>query len=267
MQTVKQGQLTLALLSRIPPRLRIYCLLLHWEFYTKPKKLLPASTIFFFSKVGFFPSSPPFFLPPSLVPFYFAGASHQDWAMKCVAAGSFYSAWTLFSDVCGYQTYLAKKKNNPKPSLRAGKRMGILRERVRGQRVYSHPPAWDSAWTGGIGGSVDVGVCGWGRKRLRNVLETSVFASYSRSWSGQRWHHRGRSTRRCSGEGRIGTGASPDPQPASAIGVLMQNDQWWIVLNAFHYLPCSSASRKKLSIILNLQISRTLFFPEDWQAF
>lgn len=52
------------------------------------------------------------------------------------------------------------KKKNPKPSLRAGKRMGILRERVRGQRVYSHPPAWDSAWTGGIGGSVDVGVCG-----------------------------------------------------------------------------------------------------------
>lgn len=26
--------------------------------------------------------------------------------------------------------------------------------------------------------------------------------------------------------GRTGTEASPDPQPASAIGVLMQNDQW-----------------------------------------
>lgn len=27
-------------------------------------------------------------------------------------------------------------------------------------------------------------------------------------------------------EGKTGTEASPDPQPASAIGVLMQNDQW-----------------------------------------
>lgn len=146
--------------------------------------------------------------------------------------------------------------------------MGRLRECAWGQRVYSHSPAWDSAWTEGMGGSVDVHECGWAKKRLRNVLETLVFASYSRGWGGQWWHHRGRSARR--GEqrgGRTGTEASPDPQPASAIGVLMQNDQWWIVLNAFHSLPYSPASRKKLSIILNLQISRTLFFPEYRQAF
>lgn len=171
MQTVKQGQLTLALLSRIPPLLRIYCLLLHWGFYTKPKKLLPVSTIFniFLAVEWAF-----FSLPPPLVSFHFAGASHQDWAVKCVAARSFYSAWTLFSDLCGYKTCLAKKKQTPKPkpnNLRAGKKMGILRERVRGQRVYSHSPAWDSAWTGWIAGSVDVDVCGWGRKRLRNPLE------------------------------------------------------------------------------------------------
>lgn len=102
--------------------------------------------------------------------------------------------------------------------------MGILRECERGQRVYSPSPAWDSAWPGWIGGaSVDVDGSGWGRKRLRNVPETLVFASYSRPWSEQWWHHRGR---RWSGEGRRGTEASRDPQPFSAIGVLMQNDQW-----------------------------------------
>lgn len=146
--------------------------------------------------------------------------------------------------------------------------MGRLRECVWGQRVYSHSPAWDSAWTEGMGGSVDVHECGWARKRLRNVLETLVFASYCRGWGG----NGGITAADLPGEeiqrgGRTGTEASPDPQPASAIGVLMQNDQWWIVLNAFHSLPHSPASRKKLSIILNLRISRTLFFPEDRQAF
>lgn len=50
--------------------------------------------------------------------------------------------------------------------------MGILRECARGQRVCSHSPAWDSAWTEGIGGSVDV--CGWGSQRLRNVRNFSI---------------------------------------------------------------------------------------------
>lgn len=38
--------------------------------------------------------------------------------------------------------------------------MGRLRVCVWGQRVYSHSPAWDSAWTQGMGGSVDVDECG-----------------------------------------------------------------------------------------------------------
>lgn len=137
MQTVKQGQLTLALLSRIPPLLRIYCLLLHWGFYTKPKKLLPVSTIFniFLAVEWAF-----FSLPPPLVSFHFAGASHQDWAVKCVAARSFYSAWTLFSDLCGYKTCLAKKKKpqNQSQIISEQVRRWEYWESVCGVSVFTH---------------------------------------------------------------------------------------------------------------------------------
>lgn len=126
MQTVKQGQLTLALLSKIPPRLRIHCLLLHWEFHRKPQKLLPASTIFSFSfcsELSFF--SPPFLcFYPSFPPFCLFTLLElhprtEQWSVWLLR--SFYSAWTLFSDVCGCKTCLGKI------NLWAGKRMGILR--------------------------------------------------------------------------------------------------------------------------------------------
>lgn len=95
--------------------------------------------------------------------------------------------------------------------------MGRLRECVWGQRVYSHSPVWDSAWTEGMGGSVDVDVCGWGKRRLRNVLETLVFASYSRGWGGQWWHHRGRSARRGDRAGREDRHRG-EPGPSACLG-------------------------------------------------
>lgn len=171
MQTVKQGQLTLALLSRIPPLLRIYCLLLHWGFYTKPKKLLPVSTIFnIFLAVewAFFFLSPP---PLCLFTLLELHTRTEQWSVLLLGL---FILPELSSQTFAVikPAWLKKKTPKPKPNnLRAGKKMGILRERVRGQRVYSHSPAWDSAWTGWIAGSVDVDVCGWGRKRLRNPLE------------------------------------------------------------------------------------------------
>lgn len=142
--------------------------------------------------------------------------------------------------------------------------MGIWRECVRGQRLCSLSPAWDSAWTEGIGGCVDV--CGWGRQRLRNVRNFSISQLFPiLEWAMVASLRRTDQEMQREGEDRHWD----KPGSSARLGNWRFNAKPPMVncLKCVSPPSLRSDPSKKLSMISNLQISRAPFFPEDWLAF